>query len=103
MLDTHPDDVDRETAASDIIADILTAIYGPAGAWRDGRIEMNDAALLNARQLLDRALRSYEGDAEDYEAEPLSPHLEARLEKVREGTKRLRENDDPGLMSGYTP
>jgi hypothetical protein len=44
------------TAASDIIADILHAVYGGEEAFRGEPTE-----------LLDRALRTYEGDAEDDE------------------------------------
>lgn len=50
-------DEDRETAATDAISDILSALYGPPSGRRDGE----EAALL------DRALRSYWGDYEDYQ------------------------------------
>lgn len=67
----HPED--RESAASDAISDILTAMYGPAGTTveSDGRYQvvLNGKTLDKARELLDHALRSYEGDAEDYEAD----------------------------------
>jgi hypothetical protein len=59
-LRTCPDgDVDRETAASDVIADVLTALYGAPSGHRDGP----------EADLLDRALRSYWGDHEDYAPE----------------------------------
>lgn len=61
------DDNDPETDASDVISDMLTALYGPEG-WHDeeGRYHPNGDAHQQAMGLLDRALRSYEGDAEDY-------------------------------------
>ena len=49
---------DAETAASDAISNMLTAVFGPA---------LNDHALDEAHRLLERAFRSYEGDAEDYQ------------------------------------
>lgn len=65
----HRDD-DIETAASDAISDILTAVFGHAGIW-DGQASIihDDEAIAAARALLDRAMRSYLGDAEDYYAE----------------------------------
>jgi hypothetical protein len=62
---------DRETAAADIISDVLTALFGPAGITQAGAFGVTyDAdAIGNAEALLDRALRSYHGDAEDYIAE----------------------------------
>jgi hypothetical protein len=64
---------DPETAASDAISDILTELFGPAGTYGEDyrTIKYNDEALENARALLDRALRSYAGDAEDYTRMPV--------------------------------
>lgn len=59
----HEDDI--EAAASDAISDILTALYGPAGTWSD-HFHARQNAREAARNLLDRAYRSYDGDAEDY-------------------------------------
>lgn len=67
---------DREAAATDGISDILTALFGRAGDWsaRDesgvGIIHYNAMAISNAAALLNRALESYKGDAEDYFDEP---------------------------------
>lgn len=67
---------DRETAASDAISDILTALYGPAGTYRYESEEVLDKSLPRyqmrpdaqhaARTLLQDALESWYGDAEDY-------------------------------------
>lgn len=68
-------DDERISAASDAISDILTALYGPAGHYADvqddagdthWRAVWNDDALESAQELLDRSMRSYQGDAEDY-------------------------------------
>jgi len=70
------DGEDPETDASDVISDILTHLYGPAGWWRESKLEadgvireeameMRDAG--DARWLLDKALSSWVGDAEDYQ------------------------------------
>lgn len=67
------DEDDREAFASDAVSDILTALFGPAGGYKpqDGPVEivMNRAAIEEADEFLSRCLRSYEGDAEDYELE----------------------------------
>jgi hypothetical protein len=64
---------DDETNAADAISDILTELYGPAGVYRkdsDGYQRVNDdEAELKANALLDRALGSWLGDAEDYSVE----------------------------------
>lgn len=72
-----PHEEDRETAASDAISDVLTAMYGPAGhyvivseePYSSERVD-NVEALSNAQGLLSHSMRSYEGDAEDYTVEP---------------------------------
>src|SRR4051812_10813314 len=64
---------DREAAAKDAISDILTAVFGPAGKMvtcSDGVgyvPELDLQATANAGGLLDAALLSYFGDAEDYD------------------------------------
>lgn len=64
------DDEDRETYAADVISDVLTALFGPAGTTtHDGAITHNVDAQLKAEFLLARALDSYRGDAEDYVTE----------------------------------
>lgn len=67
---------DRESAFADGVSDMLTTILGRAGGHRErpdepGLWEVfhDEARLDEARGLLDRALRSYEGDAEDYHEE----------------------------------
>lgn len=66
---------DRETYATDAISDILTALYGPAGVHRqtadgDGWVpEYNDERCDEARRLVERAVESWIGDAEDYSIE----------------------------------
>ena len=68
------DDGDPETQASDIISDMLTALYGPSGVYvflapsglGRGRYEGRDEARAQAWALLARALESWEGDSEDY-------------------------------------
>lgn len=72
---TEDDNEELETYASDAISDILTAVYGPAGhyTWRPEGVGLrvdNTEALDNAQGLLSHAMRSYEGDAEDYTLEP---------------------------------
>lgn len=63
---------DEETDPTDIISDILTAVVGPAGTYSftegDTRYEPRTrlAAIRAAQSLLDRALCSWQGDAEDY-------------------------------------
>lgn len=65
------DEEDRETCASDAIADILTALFGPAGTSScGGAISYDQAALDKAQDFLAHALDSYRGDAEDYTREP---------------------------------
>ena len=68
-----------ETAASDTISDILTAVFGAAGTsrpWADGEVRSGNEAVTyreraieRAQGLLAHALRSWEGDAEDYTRE----------------------------------
>lgn len=71
----HPED--RESASKDAISDILTALFGHAGTAVFGepdaegfrtfaRIEPNGSSPEAAQALLDAAMRSYQGDAEDY-------------------------------------
>lgn len=63
---------DAETDASDIISSVLTAVLGPSGTFSftegDTRYEVHwrGEAILAAEALLDRAFRSWRGDAEDY-------------------------------------
>ena len=57
----EPDSIEeREEYASDLISDVLTSVYG------DPRVAENR---LNAQLLLNRAILSYHGDAEDYDWE----------------------------------
>lgn len=75
---TYPEhEEDRECAAKDAISDILTAVFGPAGHYRDvrgedGRLERvtHESTYANASMLVSSALDSYFGDAEDYIEEP---------------------------------
>lgn len=60
---------DDETRAKDIIADILTTVYGPAG-WCKGReVIVSDSRVDRATTLLNAALDNWIGDAEDYTAD----------------------------------
>lgn len=69
---TLGDDPQDETNASDVIADILTAMYGPAAtsSFDEGDTRYETRTRLSAHKaaetLLDHALRSWKGDAEDY-------------------------------------
>jgi hypothetical protein len=59
-----------ETAAADVISDILTALFGPEGFHdHEGRYQPNAEAHDKAQAMLDRAMDSYTGDAEDYTTE----------------------------------
>ncbi len=61
---------DLETAASDTIADILTAVCGPYGRFtQDGALRPTAGAVERAHALIDRAMSSWAGDAEDYDAD----------------------------------
>lgn len=68
----NTDGEDDDTAAKDLVSDILTALFGPAGKFTprsDGstfKEELDDAACDNARAFVLAALDSYFGDAEDY-------------------------------------
>jgi len=67
-----PDGNDYETAGKDVVSDILTALFGRAGQYRlvagndDSEREDNEKAQERARLFMEDALRSWEGDAEDY-------------------------------------
>jgi hypothetical protein len=64
---TH--DEDREMYARDAVSNILTALFGKAGARNDrGEIRYSSEARANAENFLSACLRSWRGDAEDYEA-----------------------------------
>lgn len=77
-INVHPDypcGIDTETAAADIVSDVLTFLFGPAGAHRIGpqyanghEVKPDEYALNEARRFIERAMRSYEGDMEDYTA-----------------------------------
>lgn len=72
-LNAMHDDNDDETTAADLISDVLTALYGPAGysvptSADDFEQRWREEALTHAQQILDRGFRSWEGDAEDYSA-----------------------------------
>lgn len=62
---------DRETTASDVISNILTALFGAAGyddPFRgEGGVRYDLARMERAQALLDRAYNSWWGDAEDYD------------------------------------
>lgn len=62
---------DEETQFSDLVSDMLTFLYGPAGYTEgfNGGLAIREDEQLAARALLDRAMRSWEGDAEDYTVE----------------------------------
>lgn len=62
-------DEDRETYARDAIADILTALYGPAGKYDGDDVKHDDATCQKAEVLLHGAMDSWTGDAEDYAVE----------------------------------
>ena len=61
---------EARTGATDAISNILTYIVGPAGVTEESakgyNVVHDPDALDAARELLDDALRSWEGDAEDY-------------------------------------
>jgi hypothetical protein len=60
---------DAETTASDLISDILTALFGPAG-FADAEGDTTDGPNYEkAKSFLDSAFTSWEGDAEDYTRE----------------------------------
>lgn len=70
--------VGEDFNAKDAISNILTALFGPAGKWSErdekgrGKVELDSNAVEDASALIDAALQSYFGDAEDYvEDEPL--------------------------------
>lgn len=67
----EPDEDERESAACDTISNVLTALFGPAGAYGETdetwALKPNEFALNEARRVIEEAFRSYEGDAEDYE------------------------------------
>lgn len=59
-----------ETAASDAVSHILTALFGPAGTSSpDGAITYDDDAISRAHDFVQNALASWRGDAEDYVTE----------------------------------
>lgn len=66
----HPEDA--QSIAMDAVSDILTTLFGPAGGCLPieglAKIVYDDEAIRNASAFLGAALRSYEGDAEDYES-----------------------------------
>lgn len=65
----HPED--RFSYARGAISDILTAVLGPAGSYSlkpSPKLVYNDEAIRGAKNLLNAALLSYQGDAEDYES-----------------------------------
>jgi hypothetical protein len=102
---------DFDSASRDAISDILTARFGAAGKLTDDgfpnqrtRVVLNSVAVEDASALMDAALQSYFGDAEDYvEADEPQPEpgqygyeeshedrvveLEAFLQKVRKQTR----------------
>lgn len=62
---------DPETDASDVVSNILTALFGPAGvSTLGGSIEPREFAVNEARRFIERAFSSWEGDAEDYTRKP---------------------------------
>lgn len=70
---------ERETQARDIVADILSALFGPAGYCvfhplneQPAKIVLDEERGTLARTFLDMALDSWEGDAEDYTAEAVT-------------------------------
>jgi hypothetical protein len=64
------DEDDRRTYACDAVSDILSALFGAAGSFTpDGKPQYDWDQIGAARNFLDSALRSYEGDAEDYSTE----------------------------------
>lgn len=69
-IETHPTfeaNEEPETVASDLISDILTALYGPAGTHSvGGSLTPNHDAIEKANELIARAFVSWTGDAEDY-------------------------------------
>jgi hypothetical protein len=82
-----PEGDDRESAAADAISDILTAVFGPAGVripktTEDGTPYVSVMYDTEAGAMLGRALRSYEGDHEDYTVPP-DETVPARLEELR--------------------
>lgn len=62
--ETHED---FETFATDAVSDILTALLGPAGHYNGHDVHVDPDVNGRAHAFLDAALRSWEGDAEDYE------------------------------------
>jgi hypothetical protein len=68
---SKPESDDLQSAAYDAISDILTALLGPAGWYVQqgddlNKRHWNHEALQEAEAMLQAALRSYEGDSEDY-------------------------------------
>lgn len=63
---------DRETAAVDMIANVLTALYGPAGYYMPTEVTTEADVMAEARELVERALRSYMHDNEDYIVEAVA-------------------------------
>jgi hypothetical protein len=67
-----PDESDRETLAADAISDILTALYGPAGYYLPREVTTDEEVMAQARALVNRAVRSFMRDNEDYIVEVAS-------------------------------
>ncbi len=57
---------EKETAGSDAVSDILTALFGPAGHYDGEKVVHDHDVNHQARVFLDHAYHSWCGDAEDY-------------------------------------
>lgn len=99
---TSGEDPDRETYATDAISDILTAVLGPRGyyRYRDGVNEFvgGEGIVHQAQELLDRSLRSWEGDAEDYTVdETAEPTAKQKIEALLDEAQAQYAEITPGV------
>ena len=68
-INVHPDyplGIDAETAAQDVVSDILTHLFGPSGYHIPGRVVSDEYALNEARAFIERTFTAWEHDNEDY-------------------------------------
>lgn len=78
------DEGDLETAATDAISDILTAVVGPYGYAVAGQLRPDPTSFAEAWTLIDRAISSWVGDAEDYYVAPISDERAAARKRLEE-------------------
>lgn len=74
----EPQGEDVNCAASDAIADVLTALFGAAGYCEQGEdgwhVRLNEERVAEARHMALRGFESWLGDAEDYEQEDVEDY-----------------------------